>query len=497
MFEKITPEQAGISSDNVAKLISIMERRGAITHGILMMKDGKIFAEEYWKPFHKDFCHRMYSQTKSFVGVAIGLLIEEGKLSLNDKVADYFPEKIDGELNGYVKDQTVKEMLTMCTAGGPTPEWFFAGDPDRTHHYFNHREKGRPSGTFWRYDSAGSQVLCNLVEKLAGKKMLDYMKEKLFNFMGTFQTATILETPNGDSWGDSAMVCTLRDMASFGQLVMNYGVWEGKRLMSEAYLREATSKVVDNRENAKYNVYFQGYGYQIWRVAGGGFAFVGMGDQITLCYPEKNLLFTFVSDNQGTDIPRALIIGAFEDLIVDHIKATPLPENKTAQKRYQKVVKDLKLFAVQGEKDSPFRKELQNKVYRCEPNPMGITKFSFHFKNAKKGEFRYTNEQGEKVLPFGVNHNVFGKFPHLGYSNERGAVPTTDGYMHDDAVSFAWAEEKKIILYTQIIDRYFGNLSVVFAFKGEEVAVRFSKTAEAFMDEYQGDLIGRRARKSK
>ena len=76
MFEKITPEQAGISSDNVAKLISIMEKRGAATHGILMMKNGKIFAEEYWKPFHKDFCHRMYSQTKSFVSIAIGLLME-------------------------------------------------------------------------------------------------------------------------------------------------------------------------------------------------------------------------------------------------------------------------------------------------------------------------------------------------------------------------------------------------------------------------------------
>ncbi|MBQ8309148.1 MAG: serine hydrolase [Clostridia bacterium] len=497
MFEKITPEQAGISSDNVAKLISVMERRGAVTHGILMMKDGKIFAEEYWKPFHKDFCHRMYSQTKSFVGVAIGLLIEEGKLSLNDKVADYFPEKIDGELKGYVKDQTVKDMLTMCTAGGPNHWWFTSGDPDRTHLYFNDRGTGRPSGTYWVYDSAGSQVLCNLVEKLSGKKMLDYMKEKLFNHMGTFQTATILETPNGVSWGDSAMVCTLRDIASFGQLVMNYGVWEGKRLMNEAYLREATSKVVDNRENAHYHVYYQGYGYQIWRVESNGFAFVGMGDQITLCYPDKNLLFAFNSDNQGTDVPRSLIIGAFEDLIVDHIKDTPLPENKAAQKRYAKVTKDLKLFAVQGEEDSPFRKELQRKVYRCEPNKMGIKKFSFRFKNAKTGEFHYTNEQGDKVIPFGVNHNVFGKFPQLGYANDRGAVATTDGYMHNDAVSFAWAEEKKIILYVQVIDRYFGNMSAVFAFKGDDVAVRFSKTAEHFFMEYEGSLVGHRARKSK
>jgi hypothetical protein len=82
MFEKITPEQAGISSDNVTALIKLMEKRGCATHGIIMMKGGKVFAENYWAPFHQDFCHRLYSQTKSFVSVAIGLLVEEGKVKL-------------------------------------------------------------------------------------------------------------------------------------------------------------------------------------------------------------------------------------------------------------------------------------------------------------------------------------------------------------------------------------------------------------------------------
>ena len=120
MFEKISPEQAGVSSFNVAKYISILQKRGVNMHGLLMLKDGKIFCEEYWKPFHKDFCHRMYSQTKSFVGVAIGLLEEEGKLSLDDKIANYFPEKIDGEIQEELKSQTIRDMLTMSTAGGPS-----------------------------------------------------------------------------------------------------------------------------------------------------------------------------------------------------------------------------------------------------------------------------------------------------------------------------------------------------------------------------------------
>ena len=93
MFKKITPEKAGISSENVRKFIETLQKRNLAMHSVLLMKGEDIFAEYYWKPFDKDFCHRMYSQTKSYVGVAIGILHQEGLLKLNDKIADYFPRK--------------------------------------------------------------------------------------------------------------------------------------------------------------------------------------------------------------------------------------------------------------------------------------------------------------------------------------------------------------------------------------------------------------------
>ena len=67
MFDKITPEKAGISSARVLEFINTLEKRGLPMHSILMMKGNDIFAEYYWLPFSKNFCHRMYSQTKSFV----------------------------------------------------------------------------------------------------------------------------------------------------------------------------------------------------------------------------------------------------------------------------------------------------------------------------------------------------------------------------------------------------------------------------------------------
>jgi hypothetical protein len=332
--------------------------------------------------------------------------------------------------------------------------------------------------------------MCDLVEKLTGKSMFDFLNERIFSHLGTFKTAKILKTPNGVSWGDSAMVCTVRDAASFGRFVMNYGTWEGKRLMNEAYLREATSAVVDNADSSHFNVYHGfGYGYQFWRIIGNGFAMVGMGDQLTLCYPDEDIIMSITSDNQGAKDLRQLIVGAFYELIVRKAKREALPEDKEAEEYLAEMTKDLKLRAIKSKDDSPMREVINGKVYECEKNRMGIKNFSFIFKDATEGEFHYENEQGKKVIPFGVNRNVFGKFPELGYSNEYGGVRSEDDFMYDDAVSLTWLQDNRLILYVQIIDRYFGNMSAIFGFKGDDCAVQMEKTAEDFLDKYFGTAL--------
>lgn len=491
MFEKITPEQAGISSKKVAEYISLLERRGMTTHSVLMMKGDKIFAEYYWTPFHQDFCHRMYSQTKSYVGIAVGLLVDEGKIDLDEKIAKFFPEKIDTELPKYLAEQTVRETLTMTTAG-QCKSWFKVEDPDRSHIYFAPRDKYRPAGTVWDYDSAGSQLLTHLVEKVSGKNLFDYMNEKLFSHMGTFKTAEILKTPTGESWGDSALICTPRDMASFGRLLMKNGNWNGKQLISESYVKEATSAVVDNRENTYETVWTHGYGYQIWRCEQNSFAFNGMGGQFTICMPDKDLLFTITADNQGHPATSPTVVGGFMDLIASTMSESPLAEDKCAEAELAEVTKDLKLRAIIGNADSPLRESISGCEYECEPNPLGMTKFTFVFNGTDNGEFRYTNEQGDKVLPFGINKNVFGKFPQLGYANERGRVKTTDGFMYDDAVSLCWAQDNRILMKVQIIDKYFGNFSAVFGFKGDYVTCHFEKVAEDFLGEYKGEFVAKK-----
>lgn len=492
MFEKVLPEEVGIPSEKISEFLRTIEKRGAIMHSIIITRYGKCVLEKYWKPFHKDFNHRMYSSTKSYTAIGIGLLIEEGKLSLSDKLVDIFPDKIDGEISEYLKEQTVYQMLTMTTVGNPN-NWFAETDPDRVHLYFNHRTHAHPAGTIWEYDSAGSQVLATIVEKLSGMELLAYLKMKLFDKMGSFKNAEILKTRNGDAWGDSALLCTTRDAVTFAQLLMDGGVWEGERLMNEEFVRTATSKVVDNKSSWRPGCYTHGYGFQIWRTEQNGFSFLGMGDELTIALPERGIIISTTADHQGTDnLIRNIMVNAFFDIIVNNTKDEPLPANPAAYAALEAETADLELRSLKGLEDSSFREELSGKEYICSENPMGITKFSFVFDGKDSGEFRYTNAQGDKVIPFGVNKNVFGKFPQLGYSNDFGGLRTTDGFMYKDAVSLAWLEDKKLMLFVQIIDRYFGLMSATFAFRDEHAAAQFVKVGEDFLGEYQGVLSAKR-----
>ena len=216
--------------------------------------------------------------------------------------------------------------------------------------------------------------------------------------------------------------------------------------------------------------------------------FNGMGGQYTLCFPDKDLIMVITADNQGFDQAKVTVIDGFIDTIYENMKDAPLKPNKAAEKRLARVTKDLKLRAVYGLADSPVREVVNGKTYICDDNPLGIEKFKLTFFKNGTGNFEYVNAQGKKKIKFGINKNVFGKFPQLGYSNEVGGVVTTDGFMYDDAASGCWTVDGKFIIKVQIIDKYFGNMSAVFGFKGKYAACHFTKCAEAFLNEYEGRI---------
>lgn len=491
MFEKISPEQAGIKSESLIKLVNTLNSKGLNTHSMLMMKGDKVFFETYFKPFSQDYLHRFYSQTKSYVGIAIGLLEEEGKLCLDDPIIKYFPEYfVDFEPNEYLKKQTIRHMLEMRTAKQFENSWFYLEDDDRVSLYFKGKFN-RPSGCYWEYDSDGSQVLCVLVEKLSGKKLLDYLKGKLFNKMGTFQNAYALLTPTGYTWGDSAFIGTLRDQASFGYLLLNEGNFKGEQLINKEYVKKATSNLVNNNENFFYNHHNYGYGYQIWHLKGNDFMTTGMGDQLTMVFKDKGLIFAIHSSNQGSPLSRDAIIDEVYK-VVDSMTESSLEENKKANAELEKLCASQELRHLDYGVSSSIEDKINGAKYVCEENQMGIKEFSLSF-SGNTGTFAYENGQGKKEIHFGRGFNVFETFPQEGYSNMVGKE-VTKGYFYKCANSAAWIDNERFKIEVEIIDKYFGNLIIFFGFSEDKVFVRMKKNAEYFLREYFGEFVARKAK---
>jgi len=494
MFKTVTPEQAGISSSKVLKFIKTLDKYHFCTHSIIMARGNDIFTECYYEPFDKDFKHRMYSITKSFVAVAVGMCEEDGLLSLDDKLVKFLPEYLKEETtNDYLLEMTIRDMLIMETSQIPGCDWFRTGTTDRVETYFRY-VPGRMPGSCFFYDSNGSYILGAIVERLTGKPFLKYLQEKFLDDIGFSKDAYCLMAPGKHSWGDSGIMCTSRDLLTFARFVMNGGVWNGKRYMNEKFLQDATKKQVCNDHTGLFvsKGYMHGYGYQIWIPDRGGFAFVGMGDQFAICDRETDMIFVINSDNQGnSDNTRPILFHTLYETIVDNLGET-LPEDKDAYNELCEYVSTRKLYAHSENVDNPFTNEINGKTYKFEPNYLNIEYIRFEF-DGKKGKMFYKNKQGEKCLDFGLGYNEISYFPEENYSDMTGTYPEI-GHKYRCASSADWCEEKKLRIRAQIIDKYFGNLNIICTFKDNRMAVLMQKTAEAFLNEYNGYAVGKLAK---
>ncbi len=479
-----SPEQAGIKSSDVKRFYEFLDECNLSTHSVIMARGDSIFSECYYSPFNSDFLHRMYSVSKSFVSVAVGFCIQDGLVSLDDRMEKFFPEYTECEW-AFKHTSTVRDLL-MMESDMTGVNWFRQKPADRASVYFKTSASKKP-GTLFDYDSSGSYMLGVIVEKLTGKPFLKYLQEKVLDDIGFSKGAYCIKAPGGYSFSDSGVMCTARDLLLFARFVMNGGTWEGKRYLNEEYLRRATDMKISNNDYGFIDHGSFGYGYLIWGAPGGCYAMLGMGNQIALCDPKHDFIFIINSDNQGNSHGYEEILTALYTCIISNLTedGSALHDNVAECDALALYLKEKKLFCLKESRSSHFSDKINRVVFVPDQNPMGIKWFRLEF-DGDEGVLFYENEQGKKSFRFGFGHNVFMKFPQVGYSD---LVANTfeEGNTYDAAFSADWPEERKLRIRVQIIDKYFGNLAIVFGFKDEkEVSVRMSKTAEDFLSEYSG-----------
>lgn len=480
VFDKVTPEEVGLHSEDIRAFLDEMEENQICLHGFVLLRHGKLAAEGYWKPMTGETTHRMYSATKTFVGAAIGLLADEGKITLDDPIVQYFPDLLPEKgAHPYLAKTTIRNLLMMSTCYSKSTYWI--ENEDWLASYF-YSQPDHPSGTLFHYDSCGSYVLGALVKRVTGKNFVEYLKEKVLLKLGFAPERRCLLGPDGELWAGSGLLITVRELAAFAQLLLDGGTFRGEQLISEQYVRNMTSRQIDNRTDGSNYSGHCGYGYQTWILKDDAFWLNGAGSQMAVGFPHTGLLFACTADTQGNPQGNHQIHDALWRHIACKLEGT-LPANPVEHDKLLKRCEDLVIPAIEGQKDSVFRNKVAGKTYKLFPNAMGIQEIKLSWEG-DRGILQYTNPRGKKTLSFGMKHYVEGTFPETHYPGEKLKVPA--GREYACACCGAWAQEHLLVIRILILDDFIGNMTMAFSFKGDEVGVEMHKNAQFFLDEYEG-----------
>ena len=273
----VSPESEGLSSEKILKFLDIVNGEKLNLHSFALARHGKIMAEGYFKPFDKDFRHRIYSCSKSFVALAVGKLIGDGYVKLSDKIIDYFPEYKPVAIDDLVKEITIEDCLTMRVSL-PTTSYYSRDDikylpleKDWAKSFFCRYKSIKPNGCSFDYNTSASYILGVLVEKLTGKTFLHYLNP-VFEKIGVATDLECVQSPDGFSHGGSGVLITLRDYLKVSELMMHKGEYNGEQLLPRDYMENATANLVETVIDGAYGDDCRGYGYQIWQAPEGGFA---------------------------------------------------------------------------------------------------------------------------------------------------------------------------------------------------------------------------------
>ena len=282
---RATPESQGVSSQAIIDWLDACNAEMKYMHGFVVVRHGKVIAEGAWAPFDPlTRPHMLYSHSKSFTSTAIGFLADEGKVDLDERIADIFADKMPTNPPPELLEVRVRDLLTMNFGSDAShaPKCNFAlADWEKG---ILSRPMERRPGTKHRYDSDATYLLSCIVERKSGMRTMDYLKAKLFDPLGmTSPWSTV--SPSGTACGGWGMNMTTRDIAKFGQFLLDGGVWDGKQLLSRDWIRLASAKHTASGGGPDWRL---GYGFQFWRCQHNAYRADGAAGQFTIVMEDQD-----------------------------------------------------------------------------------------------------------------------------------------------------------------------------------------------------------------
>ena len=321
-------KKSSFSPEAITGYIRAVHQELGGLHSLIIRQHGQTLTENYWHPYSAERVHLLYSLSKSFCSTAAGLAIAEGHFSLDDKVLDFFPDEAptESEVSENLRKMRVRDLLCMGTGHDTDSTGALRqGDNNWVRAFLSHPVIHEP-GTHFVYNSGATYMVSAIIQKTTGERVLDYLTPRLLTPLGIVG-ATWEQSPQGIDVGGWGMSVRTKDIAQFGQLYLQKGVWEGEQLLPEGWVDDATRVHISNGDPKDGNDWYQGYGFQFWRCRHGAYRGDGAFGQYVIVMPEQDAVVAITSNVSN--------MGAVLNLLWDYLllgKASseltnsPLPE---------------------------------------------------------------------------------------------------------------------------------------------------------------------------
>ena len=445
-FVRATPESQGISSDLFAALLRELDAsKDTEMHHFMALRHGKVICECNFAPYPKGMWHITHSMCKSITGMAIGMLIEEGKLKLDENIYDIFSDQINALSKIFRPVITVENLLTM-TSGVTFNESGIVSGNDWLGSFLNASVNGKP-GTEFQYNSLNTYVLSAIVTKRTGETLTEYLTPRLFGPLGI--TKYYWETcPKGIIKGGWGLFLCAEDMAKLGQLYLQRGKWNGQQLVSEYWIEISTARHLKT-QNDTY-----GYGYQLWmEQRPGSFEYNGMLGQNVIIYPDMDMVLVTNAGNKEMFQDCIMLNIIRKYFPVNYHPADVLPENPLSYSLLKRLCGELengennnRSASLRGgwKRNAVFRRKNKKYSYRISAT-VGLPSDHHSFMRAVNGRTYVMEQQNIGIAPLFVqvfHNNMTDGISEISFTYDAGnfCVSFTEGEMiHKLPVGFGRA----------------------------------------------------------
>jgi CubicO group peptidase (beta-lactamase class C family) len=389
-----TPENEGVSSSQIIDFLNAVDTGRVELHSFMFIRHGKVIAEGWWDPYGSDKKHIMFSASKTFTATAIGLAVSENRLKITDKVSSFFPYSQPDSVSDDMKALTVQNLLTMSVGQDPEPRAMGTGG-DWITVFLNSVPVHKP-GTIFKYNNMATFMLSAIVQQVTGLTVFDYLQTRIFRPLAIRGIDWDLN-PQGINLGMIGLRLKTEDMAKFGQLLLQNGVWNGKQLIPKEWVKEATSFKIPtslsaNKDSLKQSDWGQGYCYQMWRGRNNTVRLDGLGGQFVVLIPDKDAIVVLTANAKNTQDELNLV----HNYLIPAIKSEkPLPENSELLSTLQKkeAMLYLKPFVAVASK-SELESKISEKEFILEKNIYNIQSVYFTF---NKGECSFAIKRDDNI----------------------------------------------------------------------------------------------------